>query len=244
MTSAPQGTWLVDPVWTVRDGFLQPVDWSNVPRSDLAEEIVQVLEKCPVQNASLLFRGSILEQAEPHPEADVDVMILTEDRRAASFDLSTLCAFGRPVDAVLVERGRHSPDNVLWTAACTRALYVAGATHLSRPVRLDRQLLVDHWLKYAAFSLPPTLHNQGLRRLAEVKQVIRAIGLVHGLASHQFSRDLATCLNWAMQESPGLGNDAASLFNTVSNSESAPYDITRIQAWLRLHFYDRITNWQ
>ena len=240
MTSHPTGPFLVDPVWVLSDGFLHPVDWSRVPRSALASDIVEVLRRCPVDNASLLLRGSILEQARPHPEADLDIMIVTEDRRAASVDLSELETIGRSVDAVLVEGDR---DRVLWAAAYTRALHVGGTPHTPRPIPLDRQLLVDHWLKYSAFSLPPVLRSQGLRRLAEVKRVLRAIGLVYGLQTGRFSRDLHTCLKAAAEETPRLAKDAEALFNTVQANPSPDYDITDMQGWLRLHFYERIEAW-
>ena len=240
MTLQSKHRYFVDPAWPMRDGLLQPIDWSCVPRSELSTEIVECLRGCPVENASLLLRGSILEQARPHPGADVDIMILTEDRRKASADLSALSAFGRPVDAILVEHGSRAPDPVLWAAACTRALYVAGTPHRSRPITLNRQLLVDHWLKYGAFSLPSILRSQGLRRLAEVKQVIRSIGLVHGLERQRFSRDLPTCLDWSEEEAPALVEEAAMLFDTVQHDPSPDFDISGIQGWLRLHFYERI----
>ena len=243
MTPQSKHRYLIDPKWPLQEGLILAIDWSCVPLSDLAAKVVECLRCCPVENASLLLRGSILEQALPHPGADVDVIILTKDRRKASVDLSALQSFGRPVDAVLVEHGSRTPDSVLWAAACTRALFVAGTPHQSRPITLDRQLLVDHWLKYSAFSLPSILRTQGLRRLAEVKQVIRSIGLVHGLERQRFSRDLQTCLDWSAEEVPALAEEAALLFDTVQHDPSPDFDISRIQGWLRLRFYERIESW-
>ena len=234
-------SWIINPVWKYKDGCFLPVDWSVINLSNEAEKIIVALQKSPVQNASVLLRGSILEQSKPHFAADIDILILTENLKKMRFNFSVLNKFGRFLDIVCIDISNER-DEVLYTLAKTRSLHICGNKFSNGKIKVSKQLLVDHWLKYAPFRLPNILSSVKSRRLSEVKQIIRTVGVIYFLKYNKFSRDIRTCINWAKDESKEMGEEIEELFKTVSANEPTNFDIRKIKAWLKFNFYSYIDN--
>ncbi len=234
-------SWIINPVWKYKEGYFLPVDWSVINLSNEAEKIIVALQNSPVQNASVLLRGSIIEQSKPHFAADIDILILTENLRKLRFDFSALTKFGRFLDIVCIDISNER-DEVLYTLARTRSIHICGNKFSNGKIKVSKQLLVDHWLKYAPFRLPNILSSVKNRRLSEVKQIIRSVGIIYFLKYNKFSRDIRTCINWAKIESKEIGEEVEQLFKTVSSNKQTTFDIRKIKAWLKFNFYSHINN--
>jgi len=237
-----ESSFLISPTWAVKDGHFHPLDWEAIPQRMESAQLISILCKSTVKHASLFLRGSMLEQKSPHPQADVDIFVVTSTPKIVQLDLRELKNIDRPLDIRTVDLSAQTVDPVFLLLIHCRSLFITGEAFHQCPIPINKQLWVAHWLRYAPFSLPRILHSEGLRRLSEIKQIIRSIGVIQALKHNQFSRDLHTCIEWAKVENPAVATLCLELLQTVY-PPYPPFDISMIQHWLRREFYAQIKHW-
>jgi hypothetical protein len=227
------GNCLVDPVWPLRDGALVPVDWAAVRRSDEAKAVVAMLGEVDVGGGSLLLRGSLLEQLQPHPKADIDLILVSS--QAVRIDLGGLARFGRTLDLCRVDPG--DDGGVLMTLARTRALWVAGAPFPPAPVSVTGDLVLRHWIRYSDAGFNPRIHARDRWFVPRVKQLLRLAGIIRLVEQGEYSRDLRRCAAWMSEIEPEWGKLAADLMAAMEDHPDAWFDTSRLRRQVRDRFY-------
>lgn len=220
-------------IWNVIDGWIQPIPVVHVP--PIVEEIKNRITNENSGDTPIFLRGSLIEQYNPHPKADIDIIVVT-DQKNPPVSFQSLSNLGRVVDPLPLSW--NFDNQVLATLMWTRSLQLTGEPIIQQKVFIDSEWILAHWLIHGINRLPPIIHSQGLRRVSHAKQLIRCVGLIWYMKNGQFSRDLPICIRWALQIDPTLGQALQSLFETLGVVEQSPFDISIIQGNLQAHFYD------
>ena len=222
----------ISPIWEVKDDWIQPVCFEVLP--PLAHQIIEILDQRNHGDFSIFLRGSCVEQVDIHPKSDIDILIVSEQRYPPIF-MQELEVFQRFVDAVVISRDDEDP--VYSTLLYTRSVQVSGQKISPKPVQITKKWLFAHWLKYGVNRLPPVLKSQGSRRVAELKQMIRSIGLIWYMKEREISRDISVCLGWASTLDRNFGTILQEQFSDLSQEYYEPFEASEIVEWLGAIFY-------
>ena len=216
------------PEWPIVDGVLEPVAFELSRRSSALDAVHWRLQALDVpEGVSVYLRGGMLEQMEPHPGADIDVIVLGPAERAkavAGQVNGSLSALGRPIEAVPCAPEvlqAHVPLRML--VQC-RALLVGGHGVTLPPLRADEPLRRSLWNFYAPFLLRHSLQGPLSARLVTVKYALRAVGVL-GLFEGRYSRDLPTCLGWCERYAPEARAILERALLGLEEPEPAPLDL-------------------
>lgn len=229
--------WHIPPVARVRDGWLHPSLPRDRPLPAEAERVRRLATSIRIEGGTLLLRGGLLERERPHPRADLDLILVAAP--GVTVDCTPLQALGRPLDLLRLDPA--SPDRVLATLALTRALPIAGQPFASRPMPIDEDWLTAHWYRYGALHRPGWLDSQGLRRVREVKLLLRAAGLLRVWTHHEWSRDLVTCATWIAAAESAFRPLIDLLLHSLDEPDPSPIDVRDLQTWLRACWWRRPT---
>ncbi len=220
------------PIWSIIDGWVQPGPLVDIP--PLAQTIQQRIAAENQSDVPIFLRGSLVEKYNPHPKADIDLIVVT-DQKNPPVSFQRLSDLGKVIDPQPLSWDFDCP--VLATLLWTRSLQVSGRTIPQQAVFIDSEWILAHWLVHGMNRLPPTIRSQGLRRVSHAKQLIRCAGLIWYMKEGQFSRDLPICIQWAREIDAGLGNELHRLFETLGPTDQPPFEIGRIQDKLQRYFY-------
>ena len=223
----------VPPIWPIRHGVLLPVDWSTAARSEEAAAIIEVLRAVDMGGVPLLVRGSLLEQLQPHPKADIDLVVVSD--RPIYIDLGRLRPFGRALDVCRADP--RAVDGALMTLARTRALQVGGRPFAAAPVRVSGELILAHWVHYSAAGLSPRIHSLDKWFVPRVKQLLRMAGLIRLLEHGEYSRDLHFCARWMGQMDRRWQEQAVDLLAAMAGGTGVWFDTTVLKRAMRERFY-------
>ena len=223
----------VSPIWEVTNDWIQPISFEPLP--PLALEIIELLKQQNTHDIPIFLRGSCIEQTHIHPKSDIDLLIIS-DEKYPCVSLEGLDRLKRYIDPVVISK--DSADVVYTTLLYTRSIQVCGKTVPPKPIQITKKWLFEHWLKYGVYRLPSTLTSQGDRRVAELKQIIRSIGLIWFMKHRSISRDMKICLGWASQLHTEFGHILQDQFHRLDQKVYDPFPIAPISEWIGQYFYE------
>lgn len=170
----------------------------------------------------LFIRGSVIEDLEPHPQADLDIVLLAPYEYWSGVER----ALGPMVARESREVDVHpmTPDDA---HACvptrlllhTRSLQVHGEEERFRAVPANADTMRAHLRRYGASELPDVLDSVRSRRVCELKQLTRSFGVFGFLQEGRFSRDIRCCLNVAHRLAPEAAQTLEACWATVDGSD-------------------------
>ena len=201
----------------VRGGRFSPVD---IAPGAAALRLCAELQTLPwPDGATLYLRGSRLEESLPHPSADLDMVCVVDDPSVRLAAWRAIEPWIRrqtwQVDAHATRAVDVDACGATRLLLATRSLRVLGPPLAFRPVPADWSTMHDHGLRYGVWRVPDNLAIGVRARVAELKALTRAWGVLRFLEDGVFSRDVATCLRWAEQASPTHGAVLRNAWTTV-----------------------------
>ena len=204
----------VDPIWRVEAGTFLTANWTLLDVGTEFLRICAVLRSADfLEGCSVWIRGSMLEELEPHPKSDIDLMVVTlkSDTVETQRQLQMLLRpFNRPVEGIVV-----SPDELeeLWHLQWLiryRSYLVRGVDRLQPKVMIDTRFIKRLGHFYRPLFVPHILEGPVQNRLVAVKYLLRTVGVL-GLQDGMYTRDVRTCLAWSEKYVP----DSAAMLHTI-----------------------------
>lgn len=223
----------VDPIWNIENGWIIPVAFPS--DTALTKQIRHIIIRDNKTDVPIFLRGSMIEQVRPHPNADIDLLVVSHDKNPA-ISFRGLAHLNRFIDPQRIDPSLR--DTVLTTLLWTRSIQLVGTPIAPKPVPITKDWIFAHWLRHGTNRLPNRLISQALRRVAETKQLIRTVGLIWLMKEGKFSRDLNTCVQWAKNINKVAGAELEEMLHNLAHPPYPPREITNIKGWLQMQFYE------
>ena len=233
--------------WAIKNGFFVPTQ--TFEPSDSFDALCEHLEPLQklfwTQQSSLYLRGSMLEEAYPHPLADLDLFLVGPAAPAKILaprvkqNLATI--FSR-VDLVCLTHLDVASNPCFRLLLHTRSLIIAGNPLSFQPVPANWETAQAHWRQYRITEIPDRLICDGTSNVCMTKNLLRAIALLQ-LPNQRFSRDLATCTAWGIELSPPhVGECFLQAYHHIGKQQTPPLDIRPAKDWLRTQ-WTQVERW-
>jgi hypothetical protein len=223
-------------VWSVYDGCFSPF---NIIPSKNSESLVSTIQKINIPiNTSIYLRGSYLESDFLFPNSDIDLVLISDNIQPELIDVikTSLVKFNRSVEILGLCLSEVQVRHAFRLLLHTRSLHVTGPKIEFRPVKADLATMQDHYFQYKPHMLSEKLSINKSMRIMQLKQITRAYGILYFMYnSNVFSRDISTCLNWALE----LDSKSGSILSALCDSVDYPklyteYNLSKIiSAFLR-----------
>ncbi len=211
------------PMCPIKDGFFEPLAISPGDRAREIRERVQRTNLTP--EVDVFLRGSVLEEPTPHPEADLDLVVVCSRRHWADVSATlqqTLAPLGRPIDLLPIEPNDLQVAPSIRLLITTRSLHLSGRCPLFPLVAADLRTMKAHWFRYAPFNLPSVLTSSRRRRVCELKLLTRSFGVLEFFSTGRFSRGIKTCLHWAREINPEAGLRLHRFWTALEDGKALP----------------------
>jgi len=193
-------------IFPIRDGRFVPVD---LPETPLCRRIAEaILELYLPPGYSVYLRGSCVERVDPHPHADIDLVVIGSAFPSVLRDefQEALVGEGRPVEVSYLSLEGLERDQVHRVLLSTRARLIAGPARSISPVEVSDQIIWSFWNRYSVFMIRLIENEHPCQRLCKLKQLTRGFGVAIWFFKGEFSRDIATCLEFARDWAPEAAN--------------------------------------
>ena len=82
-------------IWNIIDGWIQPVPIVDLP--PIAQDIKARIADENQNDVPIFLRGSLVEKYNPHPKADIDLIVVT-DQKKPPISFRSLSKFGKVID--------------------------------------------------------------------------------------------------------------------------------------------------
>jgi len=211
------------PLWSVEGGLFQPLP---IVPNELARGIREAACSTALPDgADVYLRGSVLEEEKPHPEADLDIVLVSPRvhwQPALTALRQVLMPFGRPLDLLPIEPAALQHVPTIRLLLTTRSMHLRGPRWPLQPVAADKSTVLDHWSRYAPFNLRDLLQSRRERRVCELKLLTRSFAVIEFFRSGRFSRDIGTCLRWACQTDSAAGLELSSYWAALAKNDDLP----------------------
>ena len=203
-------------IWNVVDGYFSPF---NITPSTNSELLASTIRKINIPiNTSIYLRGSYLESDLLFPNSDIDLVTISEDINQYFLEKlkSNLENFNRSIEILSLRQSETQKRHALRLLLHTRSLHVAGPKIKFSPVKADLETMRDHYFQYKPHMISPNLSLRKNIRIMQLKQITRSYGVLYFMHNpNVFSRDILTCLNWAIELDYKPGSILKELWNSV-----------------------------
>lgn len=203
-------------IWNVVDGYFSPF---NITPSTNSELLASTIRKINIPiNTSIYLRGSYLESDLLFPNSDIDLVTISEDINQYFLEKlkSNLENFNRSIEILSLRQSETQKRHALRLLLHTRSLHVAGPKIKFSPVKADLETMRDHYFQYKPHMISPNLSLRKNIRIMQLKQITRSYGVLYFMHNpNVFSRDILTCLNWAIELDYKTGSILKELWNSV-----------------------------
>jgi len=211
-------------LWPITNGFFVQPQWPEPKAGSQRYRIEKILEEYTNHHPQLelYLRGSILEQPKPHPQADIDIVLLCPRSTYSQHQThlrDILKATGRLLDLRFFDpaEGFSSWESML--LGCRSH----PISHTKRRFDMIPSTLDVHrelWHNAQLSSLPDRLPPPGIPRVHMVKRLLRSIGILWLCQNQEFSRDLVRCLAWSKEILPGYHQDFVALYQSLDTGRT------------------------
>ena len=226
------------PVWRRKEDHFIPEEWSKIRYPRRVHSIIGGIKKHIVDKETPVFvRGSLIEEKKPHPKSDIDIIIVQSQQKNEIISPDIHRSFQQTIDINRLDVRALEPRKILVPLIHLRSMQISGTTFVQRSVPINAQFWEPLWNCYAVGRLKNRIHNPPPRRVMELKQFIRAIGVLHLRQQGEFSRDIETCLGWLETYDKDLGAYSRKIWSKRSSLERL--DVSPLRSWL-LDFWDEL----
>lgn len=203
-------------IWNVVDGYFSPF---NITPSTNSELLASTIRKINIPiNTSIYLRGSYLESDLLFPNSDIDLVTISEDINQYFLEKlkSNLENFNRSIEILSLRQSETQKRHALRLLLHTRSLHVAGPKIKFSPVKADLETMRDHYFQYKPHMISANLSLRKNIRIMQLKQITRSYGVLYFMHNpNVFSRDILTCLNWAIELDYKTGSILKELWDSV-----------------------------
>jgi hypothetical protein len=217
--------------WLISNEFFER---ANISPNDLCRQASLLLSEFDSE-LSFYIRGSLVEESDPHPQADLDLIAVCDSRwrsrGLAPQVVERLSVLGKAVDLQLVDLpllSVHIPQRLL---LCCRGLHIAGRTFKIPPVRFDRAMVDAHWQVYNPEFAPDVMEHSPRSRVCAMKNLTRCVGLIMLTNEGRFTRHIQTCVDYASAVDSSLYESLMEMWAIVD--ERRPLHLKTIKGILR-----------
>ena len=194
------------PNWKVQDGKFLPFFLKKNAFVNHVQAQLQTLDL--PKECSIYIRGSRIEDANHHPLADIDLIVLSpfeciEDvfsKLTPWMEQSLI-----PIDIRKKTPSRVHVDPHIRLLLHTRSIHIFGERHIFHPVPANLETMQKIFHDYAYYQFPPILRSGFQLRLLQLKLLTRSFGCIGFLQGHPFTRDVATCIHIAKSNDRHVG---------------------------------------
>lgn len=193
-------------IWEVKEGLFTPFQIIPSINSNLIVPALDELE-LPI-NTSIYLRGSFLENNTLHQNSDIDLIIIGESKNESLIkDLKRKLSFTKRNIEILSLTPTQIEERATFRLLLqTRSLLIKGLVHFFNPVKANLDTMKDHFFHYKPHMIYPYLSMDKSTRLIQLKLITRAYGILYFLHTrNKFSRDIQTCINWALEIDKNAG---------------------------------------
>ena len=225
------------PIWKSEAGYFYPEDWSQYTFTHRVYNSIEKIKRCIVDKEVPVFvRGSLIEEKQPHPKSDIDIVILLQHKATEVIapEIHTLFPQTIDINAFLIDT--LEPKIYLLPLIHLRSMQISGKEFVQKPICIDSNFWDPLWECYAVHRLSNILHTLAPRRVMELKQLIRSVGVIQLRKQGLFSRDIEICLGWLERYDRALGAYARQLWSL--RSTTVPLDIAPVRHWVVDTWYD------
>ena len=223
------------PFWRVEAERFLPITIQPNRHARRWREACQAIAFPP--GVKLFMRGSVLEELEPHPRADLDVVLV------APYECWSTVEQGlRPLVAQELRVVDVQPMTPEDAHACiptrlllhTRSFQVHGEEERFDAVPANADTMRAHLRRYGASVLPDVLDSVRARRVCELKQLTRSFGVFGFLQDGRFTRDIRCCLDVAHRLAPEAGQTLEACWAAVDGIDEPlpPMPVLRVHEGL------------
>ncbi|MHC1738064.1 MAG: hypothetical protein AB9882_08660 [Ignavibacteriaceae bacterium] len=171
----------------------------DFPKNELCGSLAGSLTE--FSKYSFYIRGSLIEQENPHPNADLDLFIIHEldyfERSITKKIIEILSSYKRLVDLHILnihQLKKELPQRLLFFC---RAIHLVGPGIEVEPVSCDADMITSHWRAYNPEFVPDVMHHSNKSRVCALKNLTRCFGLISLIDRKIFTRDIKECLEYA-----------------------------------------------
>ncbi|MAA78068.1 MAG: hypothetical protein CL916_02325 [Deltaproteobacteria bacterium] len=224
------------PIWKRQGDYFVPKEWSKIRYPHRVRNIIDEIKNHLTDKDTPVFvRGSLIEEKNPHPKSDLDIIIFQHHHTQDVISPKIHQSFQRLVDINLFDANALEPRTILLPLIHLRSIQISGTTFVQRPIPINTQFWEPLWGCYAIGRLKNNIHALPPRKVMELKQLIRAVGVLYLRHRGDFSRDIETCLGWLETYDKELGVYTRQIWSKRSSLEVL--DVAPIRHWL-LEFWD------
>jgi hypothetical protein len=182
--------------WEVIDGIFIKRD---VRCNELTNSLKKILS--PFYEHSIYIRGSLIEQSNPHPKADMDIYILHKDKnilkKFTDEVLQQLSHYKRAIDLHVISLDQLANDIPNRLLLSTSSIHIVGDKIEFQPVYSDEKMLASHWKVHNPDFAPDIMYSTVKSRVCAMKNLTRCFGLLRHSYGYGFTRDIRECLEFA-----------------------------------------------
>ena len=149
------------------------------------------------KNYSFYLRGSMVESDNPHINADIDLYLIHKNgiiKEDIDLLLSNMAKYNRPVDLHIFnvkDFEDEIPNRLLLN---TRSLHLAGPEVNFESVKVNPEMILQHWLCYNPDFAPDIMFSSVKSRVCALKNLTRCFGLINLIEEGYFTRDIPECM--------------------------------------------------
>ena len=182
--------------WEVIDGkFIK----RDVRCNELTNSLKKILS--PFHEHSIYIRGSMIEQSNPHPNADIDIYILHKEKnllkKYTDEVLLQLSHYKRAIDLHVISLDQLANDIPNRLLLSTSSIHIVGDKIEFQPVASDEKKSASHWKVYNPEFAPDIMYSTVKSRVCALKNLTRCFGLLRHIDGFGFTRDINECLEFA-----------------------------------------------
>jgi hypothetical protein len=216
--------------WEVIDGIFIKRD---VRCNEMTNSLKKILS--PFHEHSIYIRGSMIEQSNPHYNADMDIYILHKDKnilkKYTDEVLHKLSHFNRAIDIHVIPLHQLANDIPNRLLLSTSSIHIAGDEIEFQPVASDEKMLASHWKVYNPEFAPDIMYSTVKSRVCAMKNLTRCFGLLQYSDGYGFTRNINECLEFAKTV------DEITYNNLINNWEivdfKVPMELKEIKRYLK-----------
>ena len=236
MTLGPQENHLTFRGWTIQDEQFLPFYFEHL--SIECWKIIGALRRLDLGEHLIYIRGSIVEEMVPHPQADLDLVIIGESNPISLIE-EALSFCHRPLDIHFFTPSKLQNSICFRLLLSTRAVPVNCPPFPNLQVPATKETALAIWTEYNALHLPSILSDRVIVRVCQTKVLIRAVGVFMFMRGRRFSRHLPTCLHWIELNAPTAVHQSYQELWMHMNTQwihNEGFSLQKIQTWLEAEF--------
>ena len=218
--------------WDVENGVFAPF---HLKPNGFSEELLQLLSPVAFpEDATLYFRGSLLEEENPHPAADLDLALVSQGLRPngqlVREIVESVSALGKQVDLSVMSLDQLKCSLPMRLLLHTRAVKLHGQEYSLEPVPATMETVAAHLTAYAP-SFPPDVFVASVRsRVSALKNLTRCFGCFSFADGGRFTREISACLRYADELDPVMGRHLRFLWANIEVNK--PLDLGPVKVFI------------